>query len=70
MSLWIKDATSRAPLTVYHRAVPSPEGLVRIVYNPDDGGVVALVHNQINGGAVTPVALEALLHASGGLSGD
>lgn len=67
MPLWTKDVVSRAPMTVYHRAEPGPDGLVRLIYNPDDGGVVALVHNQLNGEPVTQAALEAVLQASGGL---
>lgn len=68
MALWLKDATSRAPNTVFHRAEPAPDGLVRVVFNPEDG-VIALVHNQVNGGPATLSALESLLEASGGISG-
>lgn len=69
MAVWTKDTTTRAPMVVYHRVEPAPDGLVRIVFNPADGGVVGAVYNQIDSQAVSIEAIEALLEAAGGLDG-
>ena len=69
MVVWTKDSTTRAPMVVYHRIEPAPDGLVRLVFNPADGGVVGVVYNKIGGQAVSIEAIETLLEAAGGLDG-
>ena len=69
MAVWTKDSITHAPKIYYLRSEPAPDGLVRIVYNPEDGGVVATVFNQLQGEPVSVEVIEALLEAAGGLDG-
>ena len=68
-NVWTKDSVTKAPLILYVRSEPAPDGLVRLTYNPADGGTIATVFNQLNGAAVTVESVESLLEATGGLGG-